>query len=117
MGGVDAVVNLGINTIDVAYFRFFLDRFLFIYCYGNISWTIVAIGPIVVCLQIKRSLLPLISGALLGGSMLGIFIDDFRYDDCATQSLGCDLKDKFKINLFIAFPAALLTILVFFYLD
>jgi Na+/H+ antiporter NhaC len=32
----------------------------------------------------------------------------------ATQSLGTDLKDKFKINLFIAFPA--ITILLFFYL-
>jgi hypothetical protein len=51
MGGVDAVVNLGINTIDVAYsVGDFLDRFL-IYCYGNISWTIVAIGPIAVRLQ------------------------------------------------------------------
>jgi len=34
----------------------------------------------------------------------------------ATQSLGTDLKDKFKINLFIAFPAAIITILLFFYL-
>jgi Na+/H+ antiporter NhaC len=52
MGGVDAVVNLGINTIDVAYFGDFLDRFLFI-CYGNISWTIVAIGLSQFRLQIK----------------------------------------------------------------
>jgi Na+/H+ antiporter NhaC len=34
----------------------------------------------------------------------------------ATQSLGCDLKDKFKINLFIAFPAAVITVILFFYL-
>jgi Na+/H+ antiporter NhaC len=34
----------------------------------------------------------------------------------ATQSLGTDLKDKFKINLFIAFSAAIITILLFFYL-
>jgi Na+/H+ antiporter NhaC len=34
--------------------------------------------------------------------------------DTATQSLGTDLKDKFKINLFIAFPAAMITILLFF---
>jgi Na+/H+ antiporter NhaC len=39
MGGVDAVVNLGINTIDVA---LPLGIFLiasFLYCYGNISWS------------------------------------------------------------------------------
>jgi Na+/H+ antiporter NhaC len=32
----------------------------------------------------------------------------------ATQSLGCELKDKFKINLFIAFPAAVITVILFF---
>jgi hypothetical protein len=52
MGGVDAVVNLGINTIDVAYsVGDFLDRFYLLL--RNISWTIVAIGPIAVSLADK----------------------------------------------------------------
>jgi Na+/H+ antiporter NhaC len=33
----------------------------------------------------------------------------------ATQSLGCDLKDKFKINLLLHFPAVI-TVILFFYL-
>ena len=120
MGGVDAVVNLGINTIDVAYFPlgiFLIASFLST-ATGTSVGAIVAIGPIAVALADKSGAsLPLISGALLGGSMLGdnlSMISDTTI--AATQSLGCDLKDKFKINLFIAFPAAVLTILVFFYL-
>lgn len=120
MGGVDAVVNLGINTIDVAYFPlgiFLIASFLST-ATGTSVGAIVAIGPIAVALADKSGAsLPLIAGALLGGSMLGdnlSMISDTTI--AATQSLGCDLKDKFKINLFIAFPAAIFTILVFFYL-
>ena len=120
MGGVDAVVNLGINTIDVAYFPlgiFLIASFLST-ATGTSVGAIVAIGPIAISLADKSGAsMPLIAGALLGGSMLGdnlSMISDTTI--AATQSLGCDLKDKFKINLFIAFPAAVATILIFFYL-
>ncbi|UQD56971.1 Na+/H+ antiporter NhaC family protein [Flavobacterium sp. K5-23] len=119
-GGVDAVVSLGINTIDVAYFPlgiFLIAAFLST-ATGTSVGAIVAIGPIAVDLaNSSGASLPLIAGALLGGSMLGdnlSMISDTTI--AATQSLGCELKDKFKINLFIAFPAAIITILVFFYL-
>ena len=119
-GGVDAVVSLGINNIDVAYFPlgiFLIAAFLST-ATGTSVGAIVAIGPIAVSLADKSGAsLPLISGALLGGSMLGdnlSMISDTTI--AATQSLGCKLKDKFKINLFIAFPAAIITILLFFYL-
>ncbi|MEC5166500.1 Na+/H+ antiporter NhaC [Flavobacterium sp. PL11] len=119
-GGVDAVVSLGINNIDVAYFPlgiFLIAAFLST-ATGTSVGAIVAIGPIAVSLSERSGLsLPLISGALLGGSMLGdnlSMISDTTI--AATQSLGCKLKDKFKINLFIALPASLITIMVFFYL-
>ena len=119
-GGVDAVVRLGINNIDVAYFPlgiFLIAAFLST-ATGTSVGAIVAIGPIAVSLADKSGAsVSLISGALLGGSMLGdnlSMISDTTI--AATQSLGCKLKDKFKINLFIAFPAAIITILVFFYL-
>jgi Na+/H+ antiporter NhaC len=120
MGGVDAVVNLGISSIDVAYFPlgiFLIAAFLST-ATGTSVGAIVAIGPIAVSLADKSGAsLPLIAGALLGGSMFGdnlSMISDTTI--AATQSLGCELKDKFKINLFIAFPAAILTIILFFYL-
>ena len=120
MGGVDAVVNLGISTIDVAYFPlgiFLIAGFLST-ATGTSVGAIVALGPIAVTLADKSGAsLPLISGALLGGSMFGdnlSMISDTTI--AATQSLGCELKDKFKINLFIALPAAVITIVLFFYL-
>ncbi|MBQ0908727.1 Na+/H+ antiporter NhaC family protein [Flavobacterium sp. F-328] len=120
MGGVDAVVNLGISTIDVAYFPlgiFLIASFLST-ATGTSVGAIVAIGPIAISLADKSGAsMPLIAGALLGGSMLGdnlSMISDTTI--AATQSLGCDLKDKFKINLFIALPAAIVTVLIFFYL-
>jgi Na+/H+ antiporter NhaC len=120
MGGVDAVVNLGISSIDVAYFPlgiFLIAAFLST-ATGTSVGAIVAIGPIAVSLADKSGAsLPLIAGALLGGSMFGdnlSMISDTTI--AATQSLGCELKDKFKVNLFIAFPAAILTIVLFFYL-
>jgi Na+/H+ antiporter NhaC len=72
MGGVDAVVNLGIST-DVAIFH--LGIFLiagFINCDLNFLWGNCCPGPIAVTLADKSGAsLPLISGALLGGSMFG----------------------------------------------
>ena len=120
MGGVDAVVNLGINTIDAAYFPlgiFLISAFLST-ATGTSVGAIVALGPIAVSLaNASGSSLPLICGSLLGGAMLGdnlSMISDTTI--AATQSLGCELKDKFKINLFIALPASIITILVLFYL-
>jgi Na+/H+ antiporter NhaC len=120
MGGVDAVVNLGINTIDSAYFPlgiFLIASFLST-ATGTSVGAIVALGPIAVSLaNTSGASMPLITGSLLGGAMLGdnlSMISDTTI--AATQSLGCELKDKFKINLFIAFPAALITVGVLFYL-
>jgi Na+/H+ antiporter NhaC len=66
------------------------------------------LGPIAVTLADKSGAsLPLISGALLGGSMFGdnlSMISDTTI--AATQSLGCDLKDKFKINLLLHFRSS-----------
>jgi Na+/H+ antiporter NhaC len=74
-------------------------------CYRTSVGAIVALGPIAVTLADKSGAsLPLISGALLGGSMFGdnlSMISDTTI--AATQSLGCDLKDK-KINLLLHFP-------------
>lgn len=50
-------------------------------------------------------------GSLLGGAMFGdnlSFISDTTI--AATQTLGCSMKDKFKVNVLIAGPASLLTI-------
>ncbi len=120
MGAVDSVVNLGINNIDPEYFPlgiFLIASFLST-ATGTSVGSIVALGPIAISLADKSGAsMPLIAGSLLGGSMLGdnlSIISDTTI--AATQSLGCEMRDKFKVNLFIALPAAIITILLLAYL-
>lgn len=120
MGAVDSVVNLGINNIDAEYFPlgiFLIASFLST-ATGTSVGSIVALGPIAISLADKSGAsMPLIAGSLLGGSMLGdnlSIISDTTI--AATQSLGCEMRDKFKVNLFIALPASIITVFVLFYL-
>ena len=120
MGAVDSVVNLGINNIDAEYFPlglFLIASFLST-SIGSSVGSIVALGPIAISLADKSGAsMPLIAGSLLGGSMLGdnlSIISDTTI--AATQSLGCKMRDKFKVNLFIALPASIVTVLILFYL-
>jgi hypothetical protein len=58
MGGVDAVVNLGISTIDVAYFPLgIFNCRISINCYRNLCRGNCSLGPIAVTLAIKWSLI------------------------------------------------------------
>jgi Na+/H+ antiporter NhaC len=115
MGGVDAVVNLGISTIDVAYFPlgiFLIAGFLST-ATGTSVGQLLPLGPIA---DKSGASLPLISGALLGGSMFGdnlSMISDTTI--AATQSLGCELKTSSK-SIYLLLPAAVITIVLFFYL-
>ncbi|WP_306350346.1 Na+/H+ antiporter NhaC family protein [Flavobacterium sp. '19STA2R22 D10 B1'] len=119
MGGVDSVVNIGIHLINVEYFPlgvFLIASFLSL-ATGTSVGAIVALGPIVVSLADKSGAsLALMSASLLCGAMFGdnlSIISDTTI--AATQSLGCKMKDKFKVNFFIALPAALLTIIILYY--
>lgn len=114
IGGVEATVNLGLLYIPVQYLAlgvFILASFLST-ATGTSVGAIVALGPIVVGLAMQSGLpLPLLLGALLGGSMFGdnlSIISDTTI--AATQTQDCQMKDKFKVNILIAGPAALLTI-------
>ncbi|MER2997565.1 Na+/H+ antiporter NhaC family protein [Pontibacter populi] len=114
IGGVDATVNLGLNYIPVQYLAlgvFVLAAFLST-ATGTSVGAIVALGPIVVGLaEQSDTSMPLMLGALLGGSMFGdnlSFISDTTI--AATQTQECEMKDKFKVNFLIAGPAAFVTI-------
>lgn len=116
IGGVEAMVNIGLYYIPVAYLG--VGIFVIACCLslsiGTSVGTIVALGPIVVGLAEKTgSSMGLLCGALLGGAMFGdnlSIISDTTIT--ATQTMGCEMKDKFKANLVIALPAALLTVFV-----
>lgn len=114
VGGVDATVNLGLSIIPAQYLAlgmFLLAAFLST-ATGTSVGAIVALGPIAVGLaEQSDTSMPLMLGSLLGGAMFGdnlSFISDTTI--AATQTLNCGMKDKFKVNILIAGPAALLTI-------
>jgi len=116
IGGVDAMVNIGLTYIPVAYLGvgiFIISCFLSL-SIGTSVGTIVALGPIVVGLAEKTgSSMGLLCGALLGGAMFGdnlSVISDTTIT--ATQTMGCEMKDKFKANFKIAIPAAIATVAV-----
>ncbi|MBN9285933.1 MAG: Na+/H+ antiporter NhaC family protein [Flavobacterium sp.] len=120
MGAVESIVNLGINNINIEYFPLgiFLVASFLSTATGTSVGAIVALGPIAVSLADKSGAsLPLICGSLLGGAMLGdnlSIISDTTI--AATQSLGCEMRDKFKVNLFIALPASIITVIILLYL-
>lgn len=85
---------------------------------GTSCGTITVVGTLALSISQSAGLsLPLCFGALVGGSMFGdnlSFISDTTI--AATKTQGCQMKDKFRENLLIALPAALLTcgILLYF---
>ncbi|GER59522.1 sodium:proton antiporter [Patiriisocius marinus] len=115
-GSVDTIVNLGLDYIAIEYIYvgiFIIAGFLSVST-GTSVGAIVALTPIVVGFADKSNVeLAILCGALLGGSMFGdnlSVISDTTI--AATQSLGTKMSDKFKENVKIVLPAALLTIII-----
>ncbi len=79
---------------------------------GTSVGTITLITPIAVAVSAGSGFgLPLCIGSVMGGAMFGdnlSFISDTTIAACNGQ--GCEMKDKFKENFGIAFPAALITL-------
>lgn len=116
MGGVDATVNLGITYIPpqfIAVGLFIIGAFIST-ATGTSVGSIVALGPIAVGLGEKSGVpMALILAAVMGGAMFGdnlSVISDTTI--AATRTQGVEMKDKFRINLYIAAPAAILTIVL-----
>ncbi|MGJ8550219.1 Na+/H+ antiporter NhaC family protein [Winogradskyella wichelsiae] len=115
-GSVDAIVNLGMDYIAIQYIYlgiFLIAAFLSIST-GTSVGAIVTLAPIVVGFSGQGDIsLAVLCGALLGGSMFGdnlSVISDTTI--AATQSLDCKMSDKFKENIKIALPAALITLVI-----
>lgn len=116
MGGVDATVNFGLSYIPAHYIAagLFLIAAFISTATGTSVGAIVAIGPIAVGLAEKSGVAtPLILAAVLGGAMFGdnlSVISDTTI--AATKTQGVEMKDKFRVNLYIAAPAALITLIL-----
>ena len=120
MGGVDSTVNLALNYIPVQFLApgMFIVAAFISTATGTSVGAIVSIAPIAVGLADKSGVsLPIILAAVMGGSMFGdnlSVISDTTI--AATRTQGVEMRDKFRVNLYIAIPAAVITIflLLFF---
>ena len=81
---------------------------------GTSVGTITLITPIAVSVSAASGFsLPLCIGSVIGGAMFGdnlSFISDTTIAACNGQ--GCPMKDKFRANFKIAFPAALVSLVL-----
>ncbi|WP_018674729.1 Na+/H+ antiporter NhaC family protein [Riemerella columbina] len=116
IGSVDVIVAYGLKMIPAAYIPagFFLIAAFISIASGTSVGTIVALGAVAVGFADQGININFIGAALIGGAMLGdnlSLISDTTI--AATQSLQCQMKDKFKVNLFIALPAALVTFIIY----
>lgn len=113
-GAVDATVNL---TLSVFPARFVVPTLFFAACFislaiGTSVGTVVALTPLAAEIAVAAGGPPgfLVAG-VLGGAFFGdnlSFISDTTI--ASTRSQGCAMSDKFRTNLWIALPSALLTL-------
>lgn len=116
MGARDSVVNLGLSIVPAQFLAagiFIISAFMGT-ATGTSMGTISALIPIAVGIaEAGRLNIGVVVGACIGGAMFGdnlSMISDTTI--AATRSQHCELKDKFRVNLLIALPAAIITILL-----
>ena len=117
MGGRDATVNLGLSLVPVQFLAagvFIISAFMGT-ATGTSMGTISAIVPIAVGVADKGGLsIPMMVGACVGGAMFGdnlSMISDTTIS--AAQGCGSEMKDKFRMNFFMALPAAIVAIVIY----
>lgn len=117
MGAIDATVNLALTLLPG---NLLLAGLFMAACFVSISvgtsvGTIVALTPIAAGVAQQTGIsLPLMTAVVVGGSFFGdnlSFISDTTI--IATSTQGCKLSDKFRVNSFIVFPAALVILVVY----
>ncbi len=119
MGAVDATVALTLRIVPEE----FLPAGIFLAaCFTSISigtsvGTIVALTPIASTLAEQTGAnVAWIVAIVVGGALFGdnlSFISDTTI--AATRTQGCSMRDKFRTNVLIVAPAALITLLVYFF--
>jgi Na+/H+ antiporter NhaC len=116
IGGITATVNFALYYIPQDFILpgvFIVSAFISL-AMGTSMGTIASVTPIAVGICYKAGVaLPIGIGAVLGGSMFGdnlSIISDTTI--AAVQTQGCEMKDKFRMNFFIAMPAMMISIFI-----
>ena len=117
MGAVDATVNLTLNLIPGNYLPagIFIAACFVSMSIGTSVGTIVALTPVVTALAAQMNCdTAWLVAIVVGGSFFGdnlSFISDTTI--AATQTQGCSMRSKFKTNITLVMPAAVVTLLLY----
>ena len=117
MGAVDATVQLTLNLIPSNYLPagIFIAACFISLSIGTSVGTIVALTPVVTALAAKMHcdtawLVAIVVGGTFFGDNLS-FISDTTI--AATQTQGCSMRSKFRTNIRLVMPAAVVTLLLY----
>ncbi|MDE6019178.1 MAG: Na+/H+ antiporter NhaC family protein [Muribaculaceae bacterium] len=114
IGAVEATVNFTLGIFPPRYIvpTLFVAACLISFSIGTSVGTVVALTPLAAELaSAEGGNVAFFVGVVLGGAFFGdnlSFISDTTI--AATRSQGCRMQDKFKVNLWIALPAAAVTL-------
>lgn len=117
MGSIEATVNLTLSLLPP---QMILSGLFLAACFISLSigtsvGTIAALTPIAVGVAHETDAsIAMMTAVIVGGSFFGdnlSFISDTTI--MATQTQGCRLSDKFRVNAFITFPAALIILVLY----
>ena len=120
MGAIDATVNLTLRFLPASMLLsgLFLAACFISLSIGTSVGAVVALTPVAVGIAEQTgSTLPLLVAVVVGGAFFGdnlSFISDTTI--VATQTQGCKMNDKFKANIWLAAPAAILVFVLYIFL-
>lgn len=117
IGAIDATVALALHTLPSQLIipGLFLSACFISLSIGTSVGTVVALTPF--AMEVAESMggnEAFFVAVVLGGSFFGdnlSFISDTTI--AATRSQGCQMKDKFKANLYIAAPASIIALIIY----
>lgn len=117
MGAIDATVNLTLRLLpdNLLLAGIFLAACFISLSIGTSVGTIVALVPVAAGIVAKTDVsVVFMTAVVVGGAFFGdnlSFISDTTI--AATRTQGCVMRDKFRVNSLIAFPAALLVFIYY----
>ena len=117
IGAIDATVNATLRILPgkLIFAGLFLAACFISMAIGTSVGTIVALVPIAAGIAQETGVaVPLMTAVIIGGAFFGdnlSFISDTTV--AATKSQGCSMRDKFRANLWIAAPAALIVTVLY----
>ena len=125
IGAIDATVNIAMRILpgNLLYAGLFLAACFISMSIGTSVGTIVALVPVAAGIAEELALggaegmltsTPFITAIIVGGAFFGdnlSFISDTTI--AATRSMGCSMADKFKVNIRIIAPAAIIVTILY----